>query len=215
LDDYLHLTRESILPREITQEEVDGGQDWGYLLELTDVLDQAAGIRTTSLVARDHLGEERTETETPVVTATHLRRAFSSPFWPFVLTSTSVGQEGLDFHPYYHAIMHWNLPGNPWKAMFDAAAPARSGNDSELVPYWIYPGRSKIERHVPMLPMSREVGQLARLKRDVARYRLVFGQPRQDDLLEYLGDVPEEKLAELRIDLSPSRTSEPEDIVQS
>ena len=24
--------------------------------------------------------------------------AFNSPFWPFVLTSTSVGQEGLDFH---------------------------------------------------------------------------------------------------------------------
>lgn len=51
--------------------------------------------------------------------------------------------------------------------------------------------------------MSREVGQFARLKRDVARYRLVFGQPRQDDLVEYLGDVSEEKLLELRIDLAP------------
>ncbi len=53
-----------------------------------------------------------------------------------------------------------------------------------------------------MLPMSREVSQLARLKQDVARYRLVFGQPRQDDLLDYLGDVPPDKLAELRIDLT-------------
>ena len=25
----------------------------------------------------------------------------------------SVGQEGLDFHPYCHRIVHWNLPGNP------------------------------------------------------------------------------------------------------
>jgi len=42
-----------------------------------------------------------------------VRAAFNSPFWPFVLCSTSVGQEGLDFHPYCHAIMHWNLPANP------------------------------------------------------------------------------------------------------
>lgn len=45
--------------------------------------------------------------------ATGVRDAFNSPFWPFVLTSTSVGQEGLDFHQYCHAIVHWNLPANP------------------------------------------------------------------------------------------------------
>ncbi len=28
-------------------------------------------------------------------------------------TSTSIGQEGLDFHWYCHAIVHWNLPTNP------------------------------------------------------------------------------------------------------
>ena len=43
----------------------------------------------------------------------HVRQAFNSPFWPFVLASTSVGQEGLDFHAYCHAVMHWNLPSNP------------------------------------------------------------------------------------------------------
>jgi hypothetical protein len=42
-----------------------------------------------------------------------VRAAFNSPFWPFVLCSTSVGQEGLDFHPYCHAVVHWNLPSNP------------------------------------------------------------------------------------------------------
>jgi hypothetical protein len=41
------------------------------------------------------------------------QKAFNSPFWPFVLCSTSVGQEGLDFHLYCHAVMHWNLPSNP------------------------------------------------------------------------------------------------------
>jgi hypothetical protein len=44
---------------------------------------------------------------------TDVRMAFNSPFWPFVLASTSVGQEGLDFHWYCHAIVHWNLPSNP------------------------------------------------------------------------------------------------------
>ncbi len=39
-----------------------------------------------------------------------VRRAFNSPFWPFVLATTSVGQEGLDFHTYCHAVVHWNLP---------------------------------------------------------------------------------------------------------
>ena len=42
-----------------------------------------------------------------------VRNAFNSPFRPFVLASTSVGQEGLDFHHYAHAIVHWNLPHNP------------------------------------------------------------------------------------------------------
>ena len=39
--------------------------------------------------------------------------AFNSPFRPFVLTSTSIGQEGLDFHNYCRKIVHWNLPSNP------------------------------------------------------------------------------------------------------
>src|SRR5690606_27820553 len=42
-----------------------------------------------------------------------VRAAFNSPYRPFVLASTSVGQEGLDFHPWCHSIVHWNLPGNP------------------------------------------------------------------------------------------------------
>ena len=51
-------------------------------------------------------GSERTRTS-------QVREAFNSPFWPFVVATTSVGQEGLDFHTYCHAIVHWNLPANP------------------------------------------------------------------------------------------------------
>ena len=42
-----------------------------------------------------------------------VRAAFNSPFRPFLLASTSTGQDGLDFHPWCHPLIHWNLPGNP------------------------------------------------------------------------------------------------------
>ncbi len=43
----------------------------------------------------------------------NIRNGFNSPFRPFVLATTSIGQEGLDFHLYARKIMHWNLPSNP------------------------------------------------------------------------------------------------------
>lgn len=42
-----------------------------------------------------------------------VRASFNSPFAPFVLASTSVGQEGIDFHWWSHSVIHWNLPSNP------------------------------------------------------------------------------------------------------
>lgn len=42
-----------------------------------------------------------------------VRNSFNSPFRPFVLATTSIGQEGLDFHFYCRKVMHWNLPSNP------------------------------------------------------------------------------------------------------
>ncbi|MFM8562807.1 MAG: helicase-related protein, partial [Acidimicrobiia bacterium] len=42
-----------------------------------------------------------------------VQQAFNSPFWPIVLASTSVGQEGVDFHWWCHSLVHWNLPSNP------------------------------------------------------------------------------------------------------
>jgi len=176
-----------------------------------------------------------------------VRSAFNSPFWPFVLTSTSVGQEGLDFHQYCHAVVHWNLPANPvdleqregrihrykghairknvaerhratafarrapdpWAAMFaEAVRTAPRDRLRDMEPFWIYEGSAHIERHVPLLPLSREVEHLARLRRSLAAYRLVFGQPRQEDLADYLRDrVAPEDLAHLvqrlGIDLTP------------
>lgn len=148
-----------------------------------------------------------------------VRAAFNSPFWPFVLASTSVGQEGLDFHPYCHAIAHWNLPSNPvdmeqregrihrykghavrknvarrhskvgrttngddrWRVMFEHAQDWHSGKSRGLVPEWVYSTAdgSRIERHVPMLLLSRDARQYERLRTTLAAYRMVFGQARQ------------------------------------
>lgn len=42
-----------------------------------------------------------------------LRHAFNSPFRPYVLATTSIGQEGLDFHVYCDRLVHWDLPASP------------------------------------------------------------------------------------------------------
>jgi hypothetical protein len=91
--------------------------------------------------------------------------------------------------------------------MFDAAR-AETDINTDLIPYWIYEGPVKVERRVPMLPFSREGRRLEWLKRSLTVYRLAFGQPRQEDLLDYLHsllgtDTTTEDLAELQIHLEP------------
>jgi len=58
-------------------------------------------------------GELREERESALTRAETVRKAFNSPFRPFLLATTSIGQEGLDFHTYCHRVYHWNLPSNP------------------------------------------------------------------------------------------------------
>ena len=98
--------------------------------------------------------------------------------------------------------------GDVWERLFALAVEQDGHHSQGLVPYWLYPGETVIERHVPTLPLSREVVQLGSLKRSLAVYRMVFGQPRQDDLMAYLLDrLRDERLNELapllQIDLTP------------
>ncbi len=169
-----------------------------------------------------------------------VRRAFNSPFRPFVLASTSIGQEGLDFHPWCHVIYHWNLPGNPvdleqregrvhrykghavrknvarafadggawqpgaeiWTGLFRTAG-LPSG--SELEPFWLCDGETAVERRVPSLSYSRELERLRRLRRDLVAYRLVFGQPRQQELLASLADrASDREVVTWTLDLAPT-----------
>ena len=175
-----------------------------------------------------------------------VRGAFNSPFRPFVLASTSIGQEGLDFHPWCHRIVHWDLPGNPvdleqregrvhrykghavrrnvaakwldaamegwregadlWERIFEIAdANARNAGEDDLVPCWIAQGECRVERRVPLLPYTKEESAFERLRRQLAAYRVVFGQPRQEELLSLLDQSgwTEGRLRKWAIDLSP------------
>jgi hypothetical protein len=45
--------------------------------------------------------------------ADEIREAFNTPFWPHMVASTSVGQEGLDFHTWCDRVAHWDLCPSP------------------------------------------------------------------------------------------------------
>lgn len=202
---------------------------------------KSLGVVKDGIAIRTHFalryGNLQASGEASEVREDVVRDAFKSPFYPFVLASTSVGQEGLDFHPWCHAVWHWNLPGNPvdleqregrvhrykghavrkniaerhgdalrsswqpgqdpWEVLFNLAeSEARREGAPELVPCWICPGSTKVQRCVPMLPFSKETDKLENLKRSLAIYRVVFGQPRQEELLTLLhsGDVAAEEI---------------------
>lgn len=187
-------------------------------------------------------GQTRGETAGTVNRKDSIQASFNSPMRPFVLATTSIGQEGLDFHLYCRKIMHWNLPCNPveleqregrinrfkclairenvvrkygnipfttdvWQEMFDAAEKERDEKQPELIPFWCF-GKDqevKIERLLPFYPMSRDENNYAHLIKILNYYRLSLGQPRQEELLEYVfNEVHDtEQLKRLFINLSP------------
>lgn len=266
LDEYVHIVRESQgLVDEAPAEVAEA---------VAGVLVEALSLRTVSLradspmVAHDghvtidrrrmrahyalRFGDERGETGQTITRAASVREAFNSPFWPFVVATTSMGQEGLDFHCYCHAVVHWNLPSNPvdleqregrvhrykghavrknvalrygvagalegaddalfdpWERLFERARVDRDAGATDLIPYWIYPveGGARIDRYVPALPLSRDAARLEALLRSLVVYRAAIGQPRQEDLVNYLlRHLPEDEVDAvvdaLRIDLTP------------
>ena len=153
-----------------------------------------------------------------------LRRSFNSPFWPYVLATTSVGQEGLDFHVWCKSLIHWDLCSNPvdleqregriqrygglatrqaiatrlgnealhaiesgkspWDKLAELAE-EQLGDESGLKPWWVCDG-AEIERHVFHVPLSEQAQRLEWVQEQRLLYRLVLGQPNQEDLVEVL-----------------------------
>lgn len=196
------------------------------------------------------LGSQTMTDDKSMERVSNVRDAFNSPFRPFVLNSTSIGQEGLDFHWYCSQIVHWNLPSNPidieqregrinrykslvvrrrvaenyrsrikstdpdrWNELFKVAdEQTKDKRKSDLVPYWHYPkGAAQIHRLVPLMPLSKDRAKFNHALKVLVLYRLAFGQPRQEELLENLlkRDFSKKEIEtifrKLVINLSPMR----------
>jgi len=97
---------------------------------------------------------------------------------------------------------------DPWDYHFMQASNDSPDHQSDLVPYWIFEeGSARVERRIPMLPYSRELQRLRVLIKGLANYRLVFGQPRQEDLLMRLSELEEQEISrDYLIDLRPPPT---------
>lgn len=267
LDEYVHTLKESL-------GLVDAAND-KVVQEVAAAIRGVLSIRTASLDMDDirltngqasitkikircryslRFADLKDDSDAVLQRAGVVREAFNSPFRPFILATTSVGQEGLDFHSYCHRVWHWNLPrnpvdmeqregrvnrykghavrknvarsiglaglaqdwdgrGDPWDQLFSIAKrELRENNisDNELMPYWIYEevdNPCRVERLVPLPPFSSENARFKALKRSLAVYRLAFGQPRQEDLIEYLADAnldwDEGSLRKLQLNLAP------------
>lgn len=268
LDEYFHILKESLglintpvkkAVREVADEVHSAVSLRTAFLSFDDlsVDDLTKQIKSESKYLRCHFalrfGDEKGARRDEMVRSSQVRSAFNSPFRPFVLASTSIGQEGLDFHQYCHSIIHWNLPSNPvdfeqregrihrykghairknisykfkiaslqekkwrtadpWEYLFQLAV-KENRNNNDLIPFWIYEvaGGAKIERYVPILPLSRDEKKFINIKNEIVLYRMVFGQSRQQELLNFvqnklLGDVEEEQKKDIlnhRIDLTP------------
>lgn len=249
LDEYLF---------QLFADRASGAATDGLLLEIATEAAEALSLRSPTLraldagnlasnlafVARFALRYGGRTQDAEDVRQPEVRRAFNSPFWPFVLASTSVGQEGIDFHWWCHAVFHWNTPsnpvdfeqregrvdryrghavrkniaaahgrealsnttGHPWDRLYDLATDHQD-ELGDFSPGWVYPGPHRIERHVAPFAFSTDLERYDRMKRDVALYRLTFGQPRQEDMLDVLRrrgiDADPDSLKALRIDLAP------------
>jgi hypothetical protein len=102
--------------------------------------------------------------------------------------------------------------GDLWKELFEIAM-EMEGIQTEkydLVPFWhLEPDDIYIERLIPVLPYSREIQQVKDLLTTLTLYRLTFGQPRQEELVESLyknldEELRETMIREMIINLSPA-----------
>jgi hypothetical protein len=269
LDEYAHILKESLGLMNVSPADT--------VYAISEEMGTAVSIRTVNLgfdeiITDNENGRVRLKPHTlrcrfalrfgdlqddagEVTRSDQVRKAFNSPFHPFILATTSIGQEGLDFHQYCRDIYHWNIPHNPvdmeqregrvhrykghavrknaaaavpfhtlsgqlkdledvWETIFSRCVEMRDGSHNDLVPFWISDGtkglnKYKICRHIPDILMSKEKGMVEALRRSLITYRMVLGQPRQEDLLRFLeqraggDDGFLEELLKYKIDLSP------------
>jgi hypothetical protein len=148
--------------------------------------------------------------------ADDLRQAFNTPFWPHVLCTTSVGQEGLDFHQWCRCVVHWDLCSSPVDmeqregridrfkslAVRRALAEKLKGEgadawisieeraqrfvDHSELEPWWIFDGAQMEKLFLDPPSSEERVKKERLRRLRELYRLVLGLPHSHDMLSRL-----------------------------
>ena len=124
LDEWLYICLES---------EQDIGQFLGVKADKNDKLDCLSFVKSTALTVSLYENDNGKAKETKsghidtyfarcigmsqdddkISTIKGLQQSFNAPFAPFVFATTSMGQEGLDFHYFADKIIHWRLPSNP------------------------------------------------------------------------------------------------------
>lgn len=242
IDEYIHMIDETGERKNDIAQVIYESFAGVSTLEI-DTTESFRNIKKRKRRMRTHYALPFTNKKTDeknVLRAIDVRQAFNSPFRPFVLTTTSIGQEGLDFHWYCRKIMHWNIPSNPqdmeqregrinrykclairrniahkynkmykWEDLFNEAYRDLSGQYGGLIPYWSIPIKAfrdveKIERIVPMYPLSTDRERYERMNAVLSLYRLTMGQPRQEELVELIQDILiPEQVEELLFNLSP------------
>ena len=229
LDEYLHTLRSSAAHRPLTDDSLSqAAKDAAAAIEIRpstytayNPLEPDEGIKLPGRFALRYGGKG--ELESTAQRQNEVRNAFNSPFWPFVVTTTSAGQEGIDFHYWCSAVVHWNTPANPVdfeqregrvhrfgghairrniadKHRTEALRSARPtcgrphttphtghppGSTTSPPTGCIRAQRKSNDTSYPY-PLSRDLAKLERLRIDLASYRLAFGQPRQEDMLDLI-----------------------------
>lgn len=243
--------------------------DYNTQTEITDAICKVLSMRTATLKIDDAysfngnesedkdlkhslrthyaaaFGVKATSSNGSEVRSVNVREAFNSPFRPFLLATTSIGQEGLDFHWYCRRIMHWNLPNNPidfeqrkgrinryrgkiirqrvadkykeglndderpWEKLFELAKKDKveSKFPCDIIPNWHFDFNDDcIERMVPMYQFSQDIQKFMAMKKILGLYRLTFGQPRQEELIDALNcHLSSEETEKMLIDLCPMK----------
>jgi len=119
LDEYVHVLRKSLSFQEHSLEEQVAGivECIQSVLPLRTAQIRIDEIKTsgdgfavddfnTSCRFALRFWDIRDDNNQALVRADSMRDAFNSPFCHFVLASTSIGQEGLDFHTWRHTAVH-------------------------------------------------------------------------------------------------------------
>lgn len=196
LDEYAHLLNTNKIGLHVA-ESIIGTSN--YKVDTNESI----GNEEKKLAMRTHFAIpfiDKTITDKSMTRTANIRKAFNSPFRPFILSSTSIGQEGLDFHWYARKIVHWNLPSNPVdleqregrinrykclairrniaklygdKFKWDEmfeAAKELKGDSSDMVPYWCLPIEKLSKDQQDSLEYIERIVPLYPLSRDKYRY---------------------------------------------